>query len=74
MRLDHRKQTVSFGTDLNMALQEDVEEGPFLQHMPGEQPRNQLQRMAKALSRAITKLGATDAEQVNILNCSALTT
>jgi len=68
VRLDHRKQTVSFGTDLNMALQEDVEEGPFLQHMPGEQLRNQLQHMAKALSRAITKLGATDAEQAENQN------
>ena len=64
MRLDHRSQTVSFGTDLNIALQEDVEEGPFLQHMPGEQLRNQLQHMAKALSKAISKLGATDVEQV----------
>ena len=64
VRLDHRSQTVSFGTDLNIALQEDVEEGPFLQHMPGEQLRNQLQHMAKALSKAISKLGATDVEQV----------
>ena len=66
VRLDHRSQTVSFGTDLNIALQEDVEEGPFLQHMPGEQLRNQLQHMAKALSKAISKLGATDVEQVTV--------
>jgi len=64
IRLDHRSQSVSFGTDLNVCLQEDVEEGPFLQHMPGEQLRNQLQHMARALSNAITKLQADQADKV----------
>ena len=65
MRLDHRNQSVSFGTDLNVCLQEDVEEGPFLQHMPGEQLRNQLQHMAKGLSSAITRLNADEADKVS---------
>ncbi|XP_067937893.1 eukaryotic translation initiation factor 3 subunit A-like isoform X2 [Watersipora subatra] len=63
VRLDHLNQSVSFGTDLNVCLQEDVEEGPFLQHMPGEQLRNQLQHMAKALCSAITKLNADDTDK-----------
>jgi len=49
---------------LNVCLQEDVEEGPFLQHMPGEQLRNQLQYMAQALTSAIDKLNVDNQEQV----------
>ncbi|KAF6024761.1 EIF3A [Bugula neritina] len=71
IRLDHRSQSVSFGTDLNVCLQEDVEEGPFLQHMPGEQLRNQLQHMARALSNAITKLQADQADKATNLDTKA---
>lgn len=44
-------------------MQEDVEEGPFLQHMPGEQLRNQLQHMAKALTNAMSRLSADEPEK-----------
>lgn len=64
VRMDHLNQTVSFGLDLNMAGQDDSQDGPFLQHMPGDQLKNQLQLMAKALSAAMDKLNIAGRDKV----------
>lgn len=64
VRMDHKNQTVSFGTDLNVSRMDDSEDGPFLQRMPGDQLRSQLQLMAKALSSAIDKLNVDEPPKV----------
>ncbi len=53
IRIDHRTQTVHFGTDLAEAQSRDVAEGPHLQDMPSEQIRTQLMRMLEVLDRSL---------------------
>ena len=53
IRLDHRTQTVHFGTDLAEAQSRDVAEGPHLQDMPSEQIRTQLMRMLEVLDKSL---------------------
>lgn len=69
MRVDHRTQSVSFGADLQMSMEDEANDGPFLQHMPGDQLKNQLQMMARALSRAMEKLSMNDGEAVSYCHC-----
>ncbi len=53
IRIDHRTQTVHFGTDLAVAQSRDVAEGPHLQDMPSEQIRTQLMRMLEVLDKSL---------------------
>lgn len=53
VRIDHRKQILTFGTYLAGAQREDIPEGPYIQSMPSEDIRNQLTRMAIAMDKAI---------------------
>ena len=53
VRIDHRTQSLSFGTNLGVAQKEDVPEGPNIQSMPSESIRNQLTQMAQAIDSAV---------------------
>ena len=81
VRIDHRTQSLSFGTDLGVAQKEDYPEGPYLQAMPSEQIRNQMTHMARALEKAInviqpvkvrptsTQLGVMSTVCSNVIHC-----
>ncbi|ESO99059.1 hypothetical protein LOTGIDRAFT_142293 [Lottia gigantea] len=53
VRINHQTESLTFGTNLDMAQREDVPEGPYIQNMPSEQIRNQLTVMARSLHKAI---------------------
>ncbi|XP_048744696.2 eukaryotic translation initiation factor 3 subunit A-like isoform X2 [Ostrea edulis] len=79
VRIDHRSQSLSFGTDLMVAQKEDVPEGPYIQSMPSEGIRNQLISMARALHRSIEKIEPKDRKlqrhelQIQIANSYRMT-
>lgn len=56
IRIDHKKQSIHFGTDLTESQREDHPDGPTLQSMPSEQVRSQLVNMSVVLNQAITTI------------------
>lgn len=53
VRINHRTNSLSFGTDLVLAQKEDIPEGPYIQSMPSERIRNQLSIMAQVLHKSV---------------------
>lgn len=52
VRIDHRKRSLHFGTELCVSQTEEVTEGPHLQSMPSEQMRLQLVNTYSTLLKA----------------------
>ncbi|ESO12017.1 hypothetical protein HELRODRAFT_63527 [Helobdella robusta] len=52
VKINHKDNSVSFGTDYDLS-HDDVVEGPHLQSMPSELMRNQLINMAKVLDQTM---------------------
>ena len=59
IRIDHRTQTMAFGSDLTNNS-EQIEEGPILQPMPSDTIRSQLTHMATALDKAVSLVQPVD--------------
>lgn len=59
IRIDHKNQSIQFGTDLTENQKEDQSSGPTLQIMPSEQVRSQLVNMSIVLHRAIHVINPT---------------
>lgn len=65
IRIDHRTQMLTFGSDLTNNS-EQIEEGPILQPMPSDTIRSQLTHMASALDKAVSLVNPVDDRRVNI--------
>jgi len=68
VRIDHRTQSLNFGTDLGVAQKEDYPEGPYLQAMPSEQIRNQMTHMARALEKAVNLIQPVKRDESELRN------
>lgn len=71
VRIDHRNNSLSFGTDLGVSQKEEVPEGPYIQRMPSEVIRMQLTHLAVALKMAVKTLQPRDKSVSNKVTYNA---
>ncbi|GAB6024924.1 Eukaryotic translation initiation factor 3 subunit A [Chamberlinius hualienensis] len=63
VRVDHRTQTLYFGTGPYASQRDELPEGPQLQSMPSEQIRNQLVQISSVMHKTVAMVQSNKSQQ-----------
>ena len=71
VRIDHQTNSLRFGTDMNL-YKSETPEGPYVQQMPSEALRGQLQTITTALQQAVEIISTKETQLMHVATMKQL--